>query len=238
MKKNLSCEIKRIKILLSESPSVSNKLLGDKTVKIPRDGAHAGQKGWPSNNAWDIAGAIGDPVYSLTNGKLITFSDYGDKVIKTQGKKLYGTSFTVQGLDGSPDVYYTHLKNVQVKKGDKVTCGQLLGYIMDFPDSSNDHVHIGVKPPSTIRDLISPDGKILCSKNKSFVPLSTKTDPNQTQSDSDEDEISKLIKILDSEISGKKIKDLAGISPNDFKTEKSFYEVFIDFINSWKNSPK
>jgi len=149
---------------LFESPEFSADLLGGKNVKIPKDGAHAGQSGWPSRDAWDIPTPIGTPVYSITSGKVKTFSDYGPKVIKKNGKKLFGIGFTVESEDGAPDIYYTHLKDTKVKRGDSVKCGQLLGYVMDFPDSSYDHVHIGVDDKKNIRELIGNNGKIKCRK--------------------------------------------------------------------------
>jgi murein DD-endopeptidase MepM/ murein hydrolase activator NlpD len=148
---------------IQEASSESSELLGGSNFKIPSDGAHAGQSGWQSNNAWDIMAPIGTPVYSLTNGTLRTFSDYGPNVTIKGPKKLFGQSFTVSGDEGFPNVYYTHLKDSKVRKGSVVKCGQLLGYIMDFPNSSADHVHIGVEPPGNIRDLINPDGTIKCA---------------------------------------------------------------------------
>jgi murein DD-endopeptidase MepM/ murein hydrolase activator NlpD len=153
---------------IQEASLESSELLGGSNFKLPSDGAHAGQSGWQSNNAWDIMAPIGTPVYSLTNGTLRTFSDYGPNVTIKGPKKLFGQSFTVSGDDGFPDVYYTHLKDSKVRKGDKVSCGQLLGYIMDFPNSPYDHVHIGVQPPGHIKDLINSDGTIKCSPGVSM----------------------------------------------------------------------
>jgi murein DD-endopeptidase MepM/ murein hydrolase activator NlpD len=166
--KKLNEEISRLRKLmnLNESSLSAKNIFGGNNVSIPKDGAHAGQSGWQSSEAWDIPGQIGTPVYSVTTGTLQTFNDYGENVTKTQGKRLFGQSFTVKGDNGMPDVYYTHLKDCKVKKGDKVQCGELLGYIMDFPNSSYDHLHIGVKPPGTIRDLIDSNGKIKCSSGK------------------------------------------------------------------------
>ena len=154
--------LRLIKFGLKEAPSASDKILGDNNVKIPRDGAHAGQSGWQSNNAWDIKADIGDPVYAVAPGTVITYNDYGPKVIKKNGKKLFGLGFTVKSDGDLPDVYYTHLKDGQVKKGDKVECGQLLGFIMDFPGSSYDHLHIGVEKGHNIREFINDDGSLKC----------------------------------------------------------------------------
>lgn len=141
---------------------MSDKIIGDKDIKIPRDGAHAGQSGWQSNNAWDIKTNIGDPVYAVAPGTVVTWQDHGPKVIKRNGKKLFGAGFTVKSDGGLPDVFYTHLQDPQVKKGDKVECGQLLGFVMDFPGSSYDHLHIGVETGHNIREFINDDGTIKC----------------------------------------------------------------------------
>ena len=144
----------------------SNYLLGGSNMTIPKDGAHAGQSGWHSSNAWDIKASIGDPVFALAGGTVQTFSDYGADVIKRGGKKLYGQSFTVDSDGGLPDIYYTHLKGVTVGKGDKIQCGQLIGYVMDFPGSSYDHVHIGVETGHNIREFLNDDGSLKCAKGQ------------------------------------------------------------------------
>lgn len=150
---------------LDEVSSASDELLGGGDVKIPADGAHGGQSGWQSANAWDIKGAVGAPVYALADGVAQTFSDYGRNVRKTDGKKLYGQSFTVKSDGGLPSIYYTHLEGSPVTKGAKIQCGQFLGYIMDFPGSDYDHVHIGVER-GNIRQFLNDDGTIKCAKGQ------------------------------------------------------------------------
>lgn len=153
--------LEKNKNFVQEVAASSTELFGGPDVKIPRAGAHAGQKGWASSNAWDIPAAIGTPVYAIADGTVITFKDYGSSIIKTGGKKLYGIGFTVESDGGLPDVYYTHLENVGVSKGDKVQCGQFLGYIMDMPGSSYDHVHIGIER-GDISQFLTSDGKLRC----------------------------------------------------------------------------
>jgi murein DD-endopeptidase MepM/ murein hydrolase activator NlpD len=150
---------------LDEASSSSSDLFDGKSVKIPADGAHGGQSGWQSSNAWDIMAPVGTPVYALADGVAQTFSDYGRNVVKTQGKKLYGQSFTVKSDNGLPSIYYTHLEGSPVTKGSKIQCGQLIGYIMDFPNSTADHVHIGVET-GNIRQFLNDDGSIKCAKGQ------------------------------------------------------------------------
>lgn len=185
--------LRLIKGGIKEAPSASDKIMGDNNIKIPRDGAHAGQSGWQSNNAWDIKADIDDPVYAVAPGTVITFNDYGPDVIKRDGKKLFGAGFTVKSDEGLPDVYYTHLKDPQVTKGEKIECGQLLGYVMDFPGSSYDHLHIGVESGHNIRELINDDGTIKCggSLNLNKVNIGTaqpSNDDTDTEDNSSEKE--------------------------------------------------
>jgi murein DD-endopeptidase MepM/ murein hydrolase activator NlpD len=158
-------ELETSKKSINEILSDSSELLGGNPVRIPTDGAHAGQSGWASGNAWDIAAAIGTPVYAIASGVATTFSDYGPNVIAKDGKKLFGQSFTVQSNDGLPSVYYTHLTGSPIRKGSEVSCGEFLGVIMDFPGSSYDHVHIGVES-GNIRQFLNDDGTLKCASGQ------------------------------------------------------------------------
>jgi hypothetical protein len=168
-------EIESSKNSINEILSGSGELFGGAPVRIPRDGAHAGQSGWASGNAWDISGTIGTPVYAIASGVAVTFRDYGDKVITRDGKKLYGQSFTVQSYDGLPDVYYTHLTGSPIRQGSEVSCGEFLGVIMDFPGSSYDHVHIGVED-GNIRQFLNDDGTLKCATGQDITGI--KIDPS------------------------------------------------------------
>jgi hypothetical protein len=163
-------EIESSKNSINEILSGSEELFGGSPVRIPRDGAHAGQSGWASGNAWDIAGSIGTPVYAIASGVAVTFRDYGNKVIARDGKKLYGQSFTIQSYDGLPDVYYTHLMGSPIRRGSEVSCGEFLGVIMDFPGSSYDHVHIGVESGS-IKQFLNDDGTLKCATGQDITGI-------------------------------------------------------------------
>ena len=167
---------------LFEVVANSNHLYGGSSLKIPGDGAHKGQKGWQSNNAWDIKASIGTPVYAVAGGTLKTYSDYGPTPIKKDGKTLFGGSFTVYSDGGLPDVYYTHLKDVTVRQGSRIECGQLLGYVMDFPGSDYDHLHIGVET-GHVRQFLNDDGTLKCGDGKvtPFTPGSETSTPSSAE---------------------------------------------------------
>jgi murein DD-endopeptidase MepM/ murein hydrolase activator NlpD len=165
---------------INESPSSSEKLFGGETVKIPNNGPESHKiegkpnADWQSTNAWDISARIGTPVYAISSGIVKTLKDYGNEVNNQQtGKTLFGVGFTVKSDGGLPEVYYTHLKDVTIKVNDKVSCGQLLGYVTDFPNNSSDHVHIGVQI-GNIDQFLNNDGTLKCSKGQ--LPANTTTD--------------------------------------------------------------
>jgi murein DD-endopeptidase MepM/ murein hydrolase activator NlpD len=155
------------KFLMSEASTASNELFGGNPMNIPADGGHGRQTGWHNQNAWDIKAAIGTPVYAVIGGTVKTFNDYGPTPIKRDGKTLFGIGFTIDSENNLPDVYYTHLKDTTVKIGDKVECGQLLGYVMDFPGNDYDHLHIGVES-GHVRQYLNDDGTLKCAKGQSL----------------------------------------------------------------------
>jgi hypothetical protein len=208
-------EIYKSKNLVKEVSSMSPSIAGEKEISIPRSGAHAGQSGWQSANAWDIKMNIGDPVYSVADGVVKTFADYGPSVKKVNGKKLFGAGFTVDSDGGLPDVYYTHLMNPQVKKGDKIKCGQLLGYVMDFPGSSYDHLHIGVED-NNIRRFIDDKGNLFCAKGKKISSSNVGSPTKSVSNDVDFDDNIDLGKI------GSLVTDLSSGGPGRFSRPDTF----------------
>ena len=152
---------------INEVSNASNELFGGDNVSIPADGAHGNQTGWQSQNAWDIKANIGTPVYAVVDGTVRTFNDYGPEPIHKDGKTLFGIGFTVDSEGGLPAVYYAHLKDVTVNKGDKIKCGQLIGYVMDFPGSDYDHLHIGVER-GNVRQFLNSDGTLKCANGQTI----------------------------------------------------------------------
>lgn len=207
---------------LSEAPSSSDELLGGATVKIPAAGAHKGQSGWQSNNAWDIQGSVGSPVYAIADGVAETFNDYGQTVTKTSGKNLYGQSFTVKSDNNLPSVYYTHLQGSPIKKGDTIKCGQFLGNIMDFPGSNFDHVHIGVES-GDIKQFLNDDGTLKCAKGQKLGDGSVDTSSSDSTTDTGDK----------SKMKNNILHDLIqGVTSSIGLTEEKVYGKFGDKIKS------
>jgi len=122
----------------------------------PRDHSARPLGNWQSDNAWDIFAKAGTPVYSITSGKVTKVKDTGKK-----SGKVYGTHVTVDSSGRDPQVFYTHLKNVSVKPGDKIEAGDLIGEISEWGKSKSTHVHIGLSNDKHIRDYMKEDGSLL-----------------------------------------------------------------------------
>jgi len=107
---------------------------------------------WESDNAWDMFAPAGTVVNSFTKGFVRFIKDYGQN-----SGKVYGTGIVIGGIDGYPDIFYTHLKNVKLKSGDKVNVGSYIGEISEWRghNPSGEHVHVGLPFGKHIRDYIS-----------------------------------------------------------------------------------
>jgi len=107
---------------------------------------------WESDNAWDMFAPAGTVVNSFTKGFVRYIKDYGQN-----SGKIYGTGVIISGIDGYPDIFYTHIKNVKLKSGDKVDVGSYIGEISEWKghDPSGEHVHVGLPFGKHIRDYIA-----------------------------------------------------------------------------------
>lgn len=145
----------------SNAPSTSDYLLGS-PKRIPNTPAHANWGGlgntWPNKNAWDLGANAGTPVYAIVDGTVtgIYFSE--------NNVTVWGYAFTLVGGRGS--FFYTHLDHVTVKSGTRVSRGDLVGYIGQFPDSYGtrlvnfSHLHIGVQN-GKLTDYVDLTGKFI-----------------------------------------------------------------------------
>lgn len=127
---------------------------------------------WQSDNAWDIFAPPGSVVNSYTNGKVLK--------VKASGKrsgKIYGTQVTVTGDEGYPDIFYTHLKNVKLQKGDVVKVGDKIGEVSEWDTSpKSTHVHIGLPRGNHLKDLLKNSSLIFTGKGEEQKPDSNVVD--------------------------------------------------------------
>lgn len=116
--------------------------------------------------AKDIAANENDPVYSVDYGIVLIARDdinfYGGAsgcsptAASIKGAGLVIRHYTVSGK--AVDVLYAHLKNLQVKRGDVVTPGSIVGQIRNYAwcGQRMDHLHLGVANPA--RNLVAYEG--------------------------------------------------------------------------------
>ena len=152
---------------------------------------------WQSDNAWDIFAPAGTVVNSYTEGTVIKIRDTG----KNSGK-VFGTQVSIKGTNGYPDIFYTHLKNVKLQKGDKVKVGDVIGVISEWVGHDNmTHVHIGLPRGKHLRDLLKNSDKIFVGSSggsgETVPPPSDDSSPLKRDSEIDKkivDSANKLIK--------------------------------------------
>lgn len=91
---------------------------------------------WPRGHAGlDFNGDTGDPVYAATDGRVeYAEFNYGG----------YGNLVMIMRSDGT-QTRYAHLHKIKVKKGQRVSAGQLIGRIGSTGDSSGSHLHFEVR---------------------------------------------------------------------------------------------
>lgn len=121
---------------------------------------------WQSDNAWDIFAPEGTVVNSYTDGTVIKVRDTG----KNSGK-IFGTQVSIKGNKEYPDIFYTHLKNVKLKKGDIVSVGDRIGEVSEWVGHDKmTHVHIGLPKGKHLRDLLKNSSVIFSGKGTVQTP--------------------------------------------------------------------
>lgn len=98
---------------------------------------------WPRGHAGlDFNGETGDPVYAATDGRVqYAEFNYGG----------YGNLVMIMRSDGT-QTRYAHLDKIKVRKGDRVSAGDLIGTIGNSGDSSGSHLHFEVR----VGDALTP----------------------------------------------------------------------------------
>jgi murein DD-endopeptidase MepM/ murein hydrolase activator NlpD len=95
------------------------------------------------HNGIDLAGKAGEPLKALFGGTVINASPIGQ----------YGNTVVVQHDDGHHS-YYAHLDKTNVKDGDVIKAGDIIGNLGSTGKSTGPHVEFGIKNPE--RKSINP----------------------------------------------------------------------------------
>lgn len=98
---------------------------------------------WPRGHAGlDFNGETGDPVYAATDGRVeYAEFNYGG----------YGNLVMIMRADGT-QTRYAHLDKIKVRKGERVSAGDLIGTIGNTGNSSGSHLHFEVR----VGDALTP----------------------------------------------------------------------------------
>lgn len=163
---------------------------------------------WQSDNAWDMFAPLGTVVNSFTKGTVSRVKESG-----SSNPKVFGTQVSIDGEDGFPDIFYTHIENVRLRKGDKVNVGDVIGTIKQWPkhDPKMNHVHIGLPRGKHLKDLLVNSDKIFSGSGNVIQPSGGKDTEDSEYEDKSikatPEMITKLIEMLKSKgITSKDIK--------------------------------
>lgn len=82
----------------------------------------------------DLQGNYGDNIYAYKSGI----------IIKVQYSNVsYGNMVLIQHNDGTQS-RYAHMSSISVKKGQNVTCGQIIGHVGSTGNSTGNHLHFEI----------------------------------------------------------------------------------------------
>jgi len=99
---------------------------------------------WQDDDAWDIMGSDGTPVYAGFSGTVGRVSGFNSD------PRFWGHGLYLQG--GAGTLFYKHLKSVAVGAGSSVEAGQLLG-TLGSGVNGGPHLHLGAQPASLLSAL-------------------------------------------------------------------------------------
>jgi predicted chitinase len=178
---------------------------------------------WESDNAWDIFSPPGTVVNSYTNGTVTKVKNTG----KNSGK-VFGTQVSIKGDNNFPNIFYTHLKNVKLRKGDKVNVGDYIGEISEWVgNEGSEHVHIGLPRGRHLRELLINSDKIFTGSEDTSKEISTNSGINDKITDS-------LQNLISNKTEFSNVND-DDINKNLFDVEKGSNKIMSEFYNLLKS---
>ncbi|HNT28070.1 MAG TPA: M23 family metallopeptidase, partial [bacterium] len=124
--------------------TVEGKALASSGMRLPVDRIHVtstfgyrihpitGRRGM--HNGVDYGGRVGDPVYAVASGTVVTAAQD-----PYSGKKIF-----LRHIDGT-ETCYLHLSAIGVRQGAPVKGGQLIGRVGNTGRSTGAHLHFGIR---------------------------------------------------------------------------------------------
>jgi murein DD-endopeptidase MepM/ murein hydrolase activator NlpD len=92
-----------------------------------------------SHTGQDFAAPDGTPVHALADGTIISASYDG----------AYGNKIAIQHAGGLI-TWYAHLSAFEIKLGDKVEAGQLIGRVGSTGNTTGPHLHLEIRPSADV----------------------------------------------------------------------------------------
>ncbi|GAA3817542.1 M23 family metallopeptidase [Nocardioides panacisoli] len=83
----------------------------------------------------DFAAPTGTPIHAIANGTVTSVGYEG----------AYGNQ-TIVTLDDGTEIWYCHQNEFAVSVGDRVTIGEVIGYVGSTGNTTGPHVHVEVRP--------------------------------------------------------------------------------------------
>ncbi len=124
----------------------------------------------------DVVGDDCKTVFAVTKGK-VDLVQYWDGKTRT-GSQSYGNMVRIIGDDGIY-VYYAHLEQIRVEKGQAINCGDIIGIMGNTGNSYGAHLHLEARTEKKASSRINPQ-KICSLKNA--CGIYEKSTNNQTAS--------------------------------------------------------
>lgn len=109
----------------------------------------------------DVVGDDCKTVFAVTKGR-VELVQYWDGKTRT-GSQSYGNLVRILGDDGVY-VYYAHLEQIRVEKGQVINCGDVIGIMGNTGNSFGAHLHLEARTEKKIASRINPQ-KICSLKN-------------------------------------------------------------------------
>lgn len=96
--------------------------------------------GW--HTGMDISCPVGTPIHAIADGEIL-YAGWNNPVIKTGKLAGYGLNIFLYDPVTNQSVLFAHLSQLNVKAGQKVHKGDIIGWSGDTGFSKGPHVHIG-----------------------------------------------------------------------------------------------
>lgn len=126
---------------------------------------------WQSTNAYDVIMPIGTPVVPCRAGTVGTPPRWGYGLMESGGGRFAGSRLHVVHDNGMVS-FYTHLRELVAKPGDRVSVNSILGY--SGVANGLPHTHFAVSPPFDPRAFAS---LIYLTKGRKATPPPVVTGP-------------------------------------------------------------